>query len=414
MTTTYASLDGYFKERYADEVTRAVPNWALFQKKVPFQAAKRIGRSYNFPVVLRRSHGVTFNGSAPGTAFSLKGSRSLKMEEALVQGTEFVLREAVSYGAAKAALADDDASYGSALDEVVFGMTDTCSFYAELTCLHGGRHIGVIGSVTGGALTVSKATWAPGIWGGLENGLVDVYDPTYTTLRNDVGPLTVSAVDADTRIVTVTGDATDLAAITANDIIIPHGARGEAFAGLEAITSNTGSLFGINASTYNLWKANSFPVGGKLTMTKLMQAVNTAVVRGLQGNAHCYLSTYAWTDLNNDMASLRRYTENTKMGMDQGANELKFYGVTGGELTLCPHPMIMAGNAYVVPDDNLLRIGSTDTTFESPTIDGASSAFFQHMEDRAGVELRAYWDQALVSTQPAKLVRLTGIANDSL
>lgn len=421
MDTT--SLDGYFKDRYGDK-QNLVPEYAILSDKVKFRTQDRIGESYQFPVKVQRGHGTTFNGGATvGQAFTINAVKSGVFKQASVAGTEFVLRDSISYGAASRARSEGPAAFGDAVDELYLDMAETAAFYRELTLLYGGDSIGTIltrtnDSGTTQTFSVTKPSWAPAIWSQMQGGYVDVYDATLTTKRNAAGTmeLTVINADPDTRQLTFVGAEAEMDTIIATDVIVPRGANGNWFSGLKAILANTGTLFGISASTYTLWKGNQYSVGSAaLTMSKVQNLVTLAVARGLMEDVDILLSPFAWSDLNNDAAALRRFAESTKAGLDLGAKKIEYYGTNGGVIRLHPHPMVKAGDALCVPLSRLRRIGSTDVTFE---LEGSGlsdkPAFFRPLTDAAGFELRCYWDQALIMTAPAKGVYASGIVTGTL
>ena len=80
---------------------------------------------------------------------------------------------------------------------------------------------------------------------------VDIYDSTGATLR---GTAQVTNVNMDTREISV--DAVP-AGTVATDVIYYKGAKGKEAVGIHRILTNTGTLFGIDAAQYNLWKGNS-------------------------------------------------------------------------------------------------------------------------------------------------------------
>jgi hypothetical protein len=415
---TIATLNGYFKQRYG-EVSRAVPSFAELQKRIPFEQAARTGDFYNFPVKLRRSHGTTYAGGAShGTAFALNTPIPLTMKNAQVTGTEFVHQEDIAYGVLSAARSQGEAAFGSSLDEVVLDIREEAAYALEMALLYGGTSIAALASVSGASTTrdwtITNASWAPGLWAQGEGMKVDCYDATLTTKRNALADIDVTAVNADTRVVSVSGNATDLTACVATDVLVPKGAVGNWFNGVDKIVTNTGSLFGIDAAAYTLWKGNSYSASSaKLTMGKLQAALTRAVVRGLMEDVTALVSTYSWTDMNNDLAALRRYQEDTKSEMTAGTNSLKFYGSNGGTIEVVNHPMVKAGEAFLLPTKRYKRVGSSDTTFQLPGVDGQEPNFFQELESSAGVRLRCYWDQALISTMPAKSVKITAIDPES-
>lgn len=415
MAVTPTALDGYFKRRYG-ELEDAVPSFAKVQKYIKFRETKRIGDAYHFPVILQRSHGTTFNGAGgvAGTDFTLNAARSLVSKDANVTGTEFVLQEDISYGTLSRARSQGKAAFGRALDAVVLSMRASAACYLEQTLLYGGTDLGANTTTGPAALTmdaiISDATWAPGLWTQMENALIDVYDSTGATHRNTASTVTVTSVDASAKTLSLTSSSADFddfagGAMVSGDIFVPKGADGEWFNGLNKIITNTGTLFGISASTYGLWKSNTYTTTGKLTMATVQAAVTQAVVRGLQEDVNVYVSTYSWTDMMNDLSALRRYADNTKQEMQQGTNKIVFHGANGGALAVEPHPMVKAGEAFGIPK-GCLRIGSTDFTFKLP---GGNDRFFQNLESKAAVRLRCYWDQAIIAPQPAKLFKITGI-----
>jgi hypothetical protein len=424
MTVTTSSLDGMFKTRYADKIEKLQPSFNILSRDIPFSTKDKLGKDYRFPVRLRRSMGVTYNGGASyGNAFTLNSAVSGLTKEATVSGTEFVLRENISYGAIKGAT-DNMGAFGSAFDEVVSDMTTSAAFHRELTLLYGGTSLGAITGTPGqptavtATCVISAASWAAGLWVQMEGGLVDVYDATLTTLRNDSGAgvsFEVTAINVATRTLTLTGEATDIDAIADTDVLVPHGALDNWFTGIDGILTNAGTLFGIAGATYGAWLANSYAAGSAaLTMAKLTAATAKGAVRSGMRDYNAYVSTFTYTDLNNDHSALRRFAESTKGGLDLGtvgnAGAITYYGPSGS-VSIVPHPMIKAGEAMVIDPACFKRIGTTDTTFNLPDAPGSQENFFHQLPDAAGVGLRCYWDQGVICTKPNAQIKITGIVN---
>ena len=57
---TVSTLDGLFKVIYGEGPVKAVPEVAILQKEVKFEKSSKIGKSYNFPVILSSEAGVTY------------------------------------------------------------------------------------------------------------------------------------------------------------------------------------------------------------------------------------------------------------------------------------------------------------------------------------------------------------------
>lgn len=424
MTVTTDSLDGMFKVRYADKLEKLVPSFNKLARDISFQNAKRLGASYRFPVSLRRSSGVTYaGGSDYGTAFTLNAANSGLTKEASLTGTEFVLRESISYGAVAASRGGNMAAFGNAFDRTVVDMTESAAFHREMALLYGGTSIGAVTGTPGqptattATVVISLASWAPGLWSQMEGATLDIYDSTGATLRNDssaTAVYTVTNVDSSTRTITVSGEATDIDAIANTDIIRPAGSTDAVFDGVDSICTNTGSLFGIDAGTYGLWQANTYGAGSAaLTMAKINAAAAQMVPRGGMRDLTCYVSTATWSDLNDDIAALRQFHSTTRSGADLGTrgddNAIKYYGPSG-EVKLVPHPLVKQGEAFLLDPKCFKRIGATDTTFDLG-IEGQQNRFFRELADSAGFELRCYWNQGLICEKPAAQTKITGIVN---
>jgi len=421
VTVTTDQLSGWFKRKYADKLERAVPDFAILRKEIPFKQQEKLGETYNFPVKLTRSHGITWNGGATaGTAFALNAAITFVTKNAQLSGSEFMMREQIAYGAIARSGTGEDASYGPVMDEVPLEMNEASNFYLEMALLYGGMSIGTIesqsGSGTTRAFVITKATWAAGLWAQMEGASLDGWTLTSEvpsgTIVNTNAQILVTTIDPDTRTINTSGNATDLDAMVAGKAFVPRGAKGNWFEGITRIASNTGSLFNIDAATYNLWKGNTHAVNSvAMTLTIAQRGITRAVVRGLMEKVTLLMSTYTWTDVNNDLAALRRYAESTKQGLDIGTEKITFYGANG-QMELMAHPMLKAGEALAVPLKHFKRVGSSDITFKLPGM--PEGQFFRHLTDNAGCELRCYFDQAVVCTKPARTVRFTGIVNDSL
>jgi hypothetical protein len=214
------------------------------------------------------------------------------------------------------------------------------------------------------------------------------------------GDCKVVSVDFDNQTITV--DALP-AGVVATDVIFEYGSKGKEMAGLHKIITNTGSLFGISAAQYSLWKGNSHPVGGTLTFNSLAKGLAKPVAKGLQSDVTVYVNPAAWADLMTEQAGTRRFDVSYKSGSAQnGFESLEFYS-QNGKMSIVSSIFVKEGFAYIFPPAELERIGSSDITFERP---GFPGKFFREMETSNGYELRAYSDQALFTSAPGKMAVL--------
>jgi hypothetical protein len=403
-----AALNGLFKVKYAKELKDLVPAFAKLQERVKFSPAEKTGSYFAQPVNLSHEGGVTYLGE-DGAVAELARARAGVMKEAQVKGSEINLRGTISYKALLASLGEGSA-HKSAVAVKALDMNTSIRHRLEAAFLYGQKGLGTVESVTDltgnvGEIVITAATWSPGIWAGTEGHLIDSF--TTTTKNNGTDPLIINSVDMDNRKLTVTYAGTLSSECAAADVLYFTGSYGgsttwKEMAGLQKILTNTGSLFNIDAGSYSLWKGNSVSSVGELTFAKLQDAVTKAVNRGLMGKALVLLPTKAWSVINANEAAMRQYGDFSREAKN-GSTSIKFYGANG-EQELLAHPMVKEGDAFILPEEDLVRVGATDVTF---SLDG--ERFFRFLDGYNAFELQCMADQAIFLQKPAQAVYLSGI-----
>jgi hypothetical protein len=405
-------MNGLLKKQFGG-INKAIPTWSKIQELIPFSERAKTGDRYEELILTKRSHGVTHAKTTRRTGYSLRSARSLETLPAEVLPAELVMREQIAYGMLAAAEAAGEKAYARAVGEAVIGILESHRFYLELNFLYGGGNIGALSVVAGASTTrtwtFTQASWSPGIWAQMENAAVDVYDPTLTTKRNTNADVIITAVDQDLRQVTVSGNATDLTACVATDVLVIAAAKGETCTGIDTILTNTGSLFGIDAATVGIWKSNVISAGGNPGNMQLFHsAINRAVNRGLSKPFTWQVNSYAWQDLMDDATVLRRFASDTKQEMSQGTAKLTFIGVNGSIVNFEPNPMLKCGDAFGLVPDEWIRGGDSDITNGLP---GApSDDMFFDLEGVAAAELRNFSSQFLLCKMPSHQVKISNLA----
>jgi hypothetical protein len=338
------------------------------------------------------------------------------MVEAQIDGYQIALRSRIDYESAARASGSAKA-FDAVMRPVVKSMLDTMTKRIELNILYGQTGLANVtssanASATSTVMTVSAATWAPGIWAGMKGAMLSAWGDTGEVNTN--AALVISAVSPSTRRITVTGNSTD---ITALDAAIAGTGVGvtlyfyKAFTaeapGLDKIVTNTGTLFNISATTYDLWKGNTYATSGALTLAKIDDAITDSVAFGLDEDVDIYLSPKTWSDLMNEQAALRKYDASYKRKGENGFDALEFYS-QNGKVSVIPHPYVKQGESFLVPMGRIMRIGAADITFSNPA---NNEKFFIELQDAAGFELRAYANQTIFCDSPARLTKIIGINN---
>lgn len=415
------------------------------------------GNIYHQPVWLTQEQGFTYaaagiqGGTTPG-AFALNSAVPALMQDAQITGTQLVLRSQIDYETLARA-ANTKASFGEMSKVLVENMTQAMAKRLEIMFLYGRSPsgIGVISAGTVGSagvdatLTLTAATWAPGLWAGMEgaaislNVLTGTYPSQSQTRRQAAAATTngaiIRSINYSTRVLSCsdTFAAAASAAIfvtpTAGDVIFLFGTIANVAGpatisyndsiGLDGICSQaTGSLFNINLATYSLFASNlQSSIGASLTVTGLLQNLLPAIGKGLMDDLTVLVSHEAYMGLVNPTIDPvgQAGSTNVKTGanvMQQRSDELRFGAkrvtVVGhtGEIEIVPHLFVKRNDIFAVPKKlgAPLRVGATDVTFQTP---GKGGEFFLHLPSNAGYEVRCYSNQALFTPAPGRLTKMT-------
>jgi hypothetical protein len=406
---TIGNLNGLFKQTYADKMKELIPDQVKLLNMVKFmEKSKQPGDLYHQPVVLGLEHGITFG--APGDdAFALNASIASAIKDAQVRGSPAVLRSVIGYSAASRAAQGGAQAFMDATKFVVGNMLRSMAKKLEIEMFYGYMGYGTVASIDGTntIITIQTKEWAPGIWAGSENMPVQIRNAAGGTIR---GGANILSVDFDARTITLDAAVTGVV----NGDIIWHGgstssAYQKEFFGLHYILTNSGTIFNINAATYNLFKANSYDAqGGALSFAKLNQAAARSVEKGLETKITALVNPRGWANMLNDQASLRKYDGSyEKKKLENGTQALTFYS-QNGEIEIIPSTYVKEGYAYLISIDDFARVGSTDITFKRP---GAEGNFFRDLDGSAGYELRCMTDQALFCAAIGRQTIITNIVN---
>jgi len=264
--------------------------------------------------------------------------------------------------------------------------------------------------------TISFATgaWSSGLWTPLEGASLDIYNPAGTAL-NTAGAMVVDSIDVVNKTITISGAAGDVTAIdNGTDVnggyprFYSAGTNGADEAiGLDKIMTNTGTLFGIDAATYSLWKSNTYAVGGALTFAKVQAGVAVATSRGLSEDVSLYVNPSVWQELSTEVMSFRMLDSSYSSKKQANGTEALEYYSQNGKISVFAHKYVKEGDAFLLPTDRCVRIGSTEVSFNIPGTDNGQ-VFIQNAAT-AGFTFRLYSAQSLLCEKPAAMVKFTGI-----
>lgn len=420
-------LDGLLKQIYPKEVLNAVPSAAAIYKDVPFVTREQqSGGFFIQPVVLSQEQGWSyFAADATAANSTLTGSVDMAMKPAQVIGSQMAGQSSLTVEAAKRAMSSGPAAFEDSVGLQMRVMRESGVKRLEMNFLYGQTSVSVAASSanvnsTSTAITIQLSQWAAGFWAGMKGAKFDLYQSgTYgsQTKVNTNAALVVSTVNATTRVVTVTGNSSDITAVDAyiasnanTAQFFFYGAYNVEAAGLKRQLTNTaGTLFNISSATFDLWGGNTYTVltPFALTFAQLQKAVAVAVNRGLDEDVDVFISPDAWANLLVDQAALRQYTSGGPT-FENGGGKLAFQS-QNGKINIRPHIFVKQGDAFIIPMKNVKRLGTTDLTYDIPGTQAGK--VFIYNQTTMSFEYRCYSHQTIFINSPAKGVYVTGIVN---
>jgi len=403
---TASTVSAWLKEIYADSLQSLIPEGVRLIKLVKYeQGEKELGDKFIQPVTLTHEFGF----SAGSGAFTLNAAVAASYAEAQVEGKNMLLRTQVSYDA-MAKASNSKKSFVKWSEQIVGNMTSSFTKRLEILHFYGGTSIGQVdGTPAANVITIGTDTFASGIWAGTEGMFINAYDAVSGGTRQDTasaGYMVVSATDLTARTVTVDDDT----GVADDDFLFFYGFYAAELNGIDKITTNTGTLYNISASSYSLWKGNSYSAGSaKLTFKKIQAAVALAVNKGLDEKVTCFVSPQTWADLNTDLAALRRTDDSYRKAKGENGHEAICYWGVNGEIEVVCSIYVKEGEAFCVPLKRLKRIGSTDVTMRMPG--QSDEQLVLQLPSNAGYEMRLFYDGNLFCERPAWLTKITAITN---
>jgi len=415
MANEVSTLNGLFKERYADSVKELVPDHVKLYNAVKFDTSKKVGDSYNEPVILSLESGFTYGGEE-GSLFDLNDVKEFKMRKASIKARELVLRSAISIGALSRSGSDKQA-IEKAMDLMVGNMLKSVYHRLEVQMFYGQSGIGIVSTdIVGGAASeavkIQASEWAAGIWNGTTGSEVDVF-----RAGTIVATYEVEGYSLKDRSVSLKKAAGVLGAaeIAENDVIYFRGAATDTgkneFLGVHGISTETSNLFGISNATEPLFQGSIVEVGTDatpvvLSFAKIEEGIAAMVEKGLmEEEVSCYVNPKQWNSLLTEIDAKRSYDSSySPAKQEAGTREITFHG-QNGNIKVIASTFVKEGFSYLICEKDLKRIGSEEVTFKRP--DGEE--YLELLENKHGIEMRCYTDQALFTARPASLCVLKNI-----
>lgn len=404
-----STLTGLFKEVYAPSLEFLMPKNLRFQNDINFVPSSQMpGNNFNQPVVVQHEHGFTYAATGVG-AFTINAAVPGQIKNAQVLGSQMLLESRMDYESAARASTGGKRAFVQATKYMVENMWQSSRKRLEIDLLYGQVGLATISNVATNVFTITTTEFAPGIWAGMEGASIETFTSDLATQRTNAA--TITAVDLGARTITVDTAPTGT---VATDVIMFEGQieatpTYNTMAGIHKIMANAGSLFGIDAATYSLWKANTLAISSvNLSFEAVQKLVAQCVGKGADADLNLYVNPSTWATLLSDQAGLRRHGDpNKSTKYTLGSENIEFFSQIG-KITIKASIYVKEGYAYLLTPSKFHRIGATDITFRLPD---RGDEFFFHLPQNAGYALRTYSNQAVFSECPGVCGYHSGIVN---
>lgn len=411
---TATTLDALFHEVFLSGeagIVNVVPQVTKMQRLIELDEALNPGDYFKQMIELAGEAGITYAGPDEDVV-TLNAAEASESKEAQVKPYQMFERSTMGYNAADKASAGGKKSFRDATEHMVMNMLRTMRKRVEIDLIYGQVPLGTVASaVSGQVITISAATWAPGIWYGMRNAYIDVFQSDDATSRQ--AGLKITGIDIANKQLTVSGTVTG---ITTGDLIYLKGQNSagtkKSMLGLDKLaTHSSGLLYNINSTTYpDGWKAQTKAITANLSMQKALELADMAGIAGCEQDMVLLIPHRAYTNLNADQAALREYDGSySQNGSVNGVKSITFVGQTG-KLDIIPHTYVKESECFLFAPANFKRIGrEIGFTRPGPGGSGADGKIFRELTDQSGFELRCWTKQTLYTPNLPWLVKGTGI-----
>ncbi len=417
-----------FKRVYGD-LHNLLPQDFPLAREIPFSEGRKVGDSFVEAFVLANETGWTLAGTGQD-AFDLNPAIAGVVKQSSIIPSQVVLTSVIPFAFISRSAGGGEKAFYDGTKHVMQNHIRSHSRLLEAMRLHGQRaaKLGYVsyapsgtvyrgatysgsGNVTVGgvaftaginatskAILLAPGYFAAGLWVGLEGCVLQQLDSTNAVVAS--GKLV--SVDADNGILYVDFVPVAASGLTSHKIAFEGMEADKEMVGLHKILENSGTLFGISATQYALWKSNKVDLLKKrFSMKALQEGVAQAVNKGgLDKPLMVCVNPRTFSAMTQDEAALRKYDASYKSAAQNGFETIEYYAANGLN-KIVPHRMIMEGDVYGLEIGDWIRSGSAEISFKVPGLD--KEVIFP-LENQAGYVVRSFSDQFVMCRAPARQI----------
>lgn len=417
-----------FKRVYGD-LHNLLPQDFPLAREIPFSEGRKVGDSFVEAFVLANETGWTLAGTGQD-AFDINPAIAGVVKQSSIIPSQVVLTSVIPFAFISRSAGGGEKAFYDGTKHVMQNHIRSHSRLLEAMRIHGQRaaKLGYVsfapsgtvyrgatysgsGNVTVGgvaftaginaaskAILLAPGYFAAGLWVGLEGCVIQQLDSNSAVVAS--GKLV--SVDADNGILYVDFVPVAATGLTSHTLAFEGMEANKEMVGLHKILENTGTLFGISAQQYALWKANKVDLQKKrFSLKALQEGVAQAVNKGgLDKPLMVGVNPRTFAAMTQDEAAMRKYDASYKSAAQNGFETIEYYAANGLN-KIVPHRMVMEGDAYGLEIGDWIRSGSAEISFKVPGLD--KEVIFP-LENQAGWVVRSFSDQFVMCRAPARQI----------
>ena len=418
-----AQFGGDTKRVYDSKVRKILPSSAILQRRFPLgkdKRANKVGEEYRIPVALNVSNGFTYEGDA-GAGGNLANMRPMNIGQAAIKPFTGILRERASLTAMSRARSEGEGAVESFLTLFTTIMRISGANRLEASQLIGQRPSGVVESV-GSLVDTDKvdivftaASWRPGLFWAFGKGSAwSTFQPGGAARKNVDGDILLHSIDSANRTVRFQVVGSAASNFVANDTLHPFGARtgsttyNEMPGLLTQAGNTTGTMLGIDAAANPNWAGNVKSAAATVSYSVIEDMLCDLRNRGADGRLIVLVPNRAWSVLSEELQAARGFDSSYTSQMGKlGVRALGYVSADVGDVEILNHPFLAQGECVVLPEDEIIPVGSQGLTFGLPG--KTEEQWWERVPGTSFAELQLYADQAIALANPSHSFLRTGL-----
>jgi hypothetical protein len=180
--------------------------------------------------------------------------------------------------------------------------------------------------------------------------------------------------------------------------------------GAKKILTNTGSLFGIDAGVYGMWKGvhdSTTASAVKLTYARLLDSVSLLVDRGCDKDLVVLVGGETWNDLVAEQMALRSFDSSYKpIELVNGAQAITFHFLNGS-IQIRHSRFVRRSDCFVFAKGDWKMYGSCDIAMKVPGLDDGELLLKPNSTN--AFIFRSYSDSQIFCAAPCHSLLISGI-----